>query len=52
MAQRTGIDYLVTAFTFVSAVVFITDLALRAKNDAEAKDRHKQLLAAIAKLGK
>jgi hypothetical protein len=52
MAQRTGIDDLVTAFTFVSAVVFITDLALRAKNDAEAKDRHKQLLAAIAKLGK
>jgi hypothetical protein len=52
MAQRTGIDDLVTAFTFVSGVVFLTDLAMRAKNANDAKNRHKEVLAAIAKLGK
>jgi hypothetical protein len=52
MAQRTGLDDLVTAFTFISGVVFLTDLALRAQNAHEAQKRHKEVLDAIAKLGK
>lgn len=52
MAQRTGVDDLVTAFAFVSGVVFITDLALRGQTAAIAKARHEAMKASLARIEK
>jgi hypothetical protein len=52
MKQRTGLDDLLTAFAFVSGVVFLTDLALRAKVAQAAKKRDDATAAALARIEK
>jgi hypothetical protein len=52
VAPRTGVDDLVTAFAFVSGVVFITDLALRSKNAAENKARDEATARSLARIEK